>query len=141
MSCHEPTLIRLQAAGYRLTPQRTMIAEALHHLDGHVTAEEVLARVQRQHPYMDLSTVYRTLELLTRLDLVRSFTSGGGPTRYELAAEPHHHLVCLHCGLERPVGAEALQSLVRHLADRHAFEATFDHLAIPGRCADCRRDA
>jgi Fur family ferric uptake transcriptional regulator len=62
MSCHQITLDQLRAAGCRMTPQRALVAEALHHLGGHVTAERVLAHIRPQHPYMDLSTVYRSLD-------------------------------------------------------------------------------
>lgn len=138
MSCHQTTLDALRDAGYRLTPQRVMIAESMHHLGGHVTAEAVLADVQRSHPYMDLSTVYRTLELYSQMGLVRAFTPASGPMEFEVAAEPHHHLVCTACGAEAALAAGELGDLVTHLRTEHGFEARLEHLAIPGLCRHCR---
>jgi Fe2+ or Zn2+ uptake regulation protein len=129
----------LRDAGYRMTPQRAMIAESMHHLGGHVTAEAVLADVQRSHPYVDLSTVYRTLELFGQMGLVRVFTPASGPMKFEVAAEPHHHLVCVGCGAESALAADELVDLLAHLRDQHGFEAQLEHLAIPGRCQHCRQ--
>jgi Fur family ferric uptake transcriptional regulator len=128
----------LRAAGFRPTPQRALVVEALHHLGGHVTAEAVQAEVQRSHPYMDLSTVYRTLELLTQLGLVRSFVSASGPNEFELTGEPHHHLVCTVCGSVEPLAAGELAGLESQLIATHGFEPRLAHLAIPGRCRSCR---
>jgi Fur family ferric uptake transcriptional regulator len=137
MSCHRETVETLRAAGYRLTPQRVMILEAVHHLGGHVTAEQILAYVQQRHPYVDLSTVYRTLDLLTSLNVVRAFDLGGGPTQYELASEPHHHLVCRGCGSIQALADYHLRELGDHLLREHGFKADLDHLAITGLCEAC----
>jgi Fe2+ or Zn2+ uptake regulation protein len=137
VSCHQITMDQLRAAGCRMTPQRALVAEALHHLGGHVTADRVLTHVQVQHPYMDLSTVYRTLERFTELGLVRAFRGAGGPTEFELAEEPHHHLVCTCCGGVEALPVTALDSLLAQLNSEHGFRAEVHHLAIRGVCASC----
>ena len=139
MSCHQTTMAALRDAGYRMTPQRAMIAESMHHLGGHVTAEAVLADVQRSHPYVDLSTVYRTLELFSQMGLIRAFKPAIGPMEFEVAAELHHHLVCTRCGAESALAAGELEVLLAHLRAEHGFEARLEHLAIPGLCQHCRQ--
>lgn len=138
MSCHQQAVERLRHAGYRLTPQRMMILEAIYHLGGHVTAEQILAYVQQQHPYVDLSTVYRTIDLLTSLNVVQAFEVSSGPTQYELADEPHHHLVCRQCGSVEPLADYHLRDLAIHLLEEHSFRADLDHLAITGLCSTCQ---
>jgi Fur family ferric uptake transcriptional regulator len=138
VSCHERAAAGLRESGYRLTPQRLMILEAVHHLGRHATADEVLGFVQARHPAMDLSTVYRTLELLRETGLVRTFERPGRAMEYELAADPHHHLVCRDCGSVTRLPDAALRQLAERLAADHGFEADLDHLAIVGLCAGCR---
>src|SRR5690606_7193988 len=88
----------LRARGYRVTPQRQLVLEAVSEL-GHATPEEICARVQQTARGVNISTVYRTLELLEELGLVtHTHLSHGAPT-YHLAAEADHvHLVCRGCG-------------------------------------------
>lgn len=128
---------RLRDGGYRLTPQRIMILEAIQCLGGHVTAEQILARVQQSYPYVDLSTIYRTLDLFVSLDVVKAFEVSGGPTQFELAAEPHHHLVCRRCGHITALADYHLHDLANHLIQEHDFRPELDHLAIPGVCRAC----
>jgi Fur family ferric uptake transcriptional regulator len=70
MTHHHEIIEALQQIGYRLTPQRMMILEAIADSSGHISAEEILERVRATYPYLDISTVYRTLDLLKTLHLV-----------------------------------------------------------------------
>ena len=89
----------LREQGYRLTPQRNLIWEVLRDAGRHLTAEEVAAEVRRTLPDVNVSTVYRTLELLVSLDLVVETHLEGSVCYYEVSPEPtHHHFVCTHCG-------------------------------------------
>jgi len=141
MSCHTASAESLRSSGVRLTPQRMMILEAVHHLPGHATAEEILAYVQARHPYVDLSTVYRTLDLLVLRGVVVPFEAGGAATAFEVATQPHHHLVCRRCGAVAETGTRPLRQLARRLAAEHGFRAELDHLAIRGLCATCTAEA
>ena len=78
MSCIES----LQKKGYRLTPQRIMVVDALHSVDSHISAEEIFAKLKEKYPYANISTVYRTLELLKELGLVAEIEIGDGIARY-----------------------------------------------------------
>jgi Fur family transcriptional regulator, ferric uptake regulator len=126
----------LHDLGYRLTPQRTLVWDVLRGQDGHMSAEEVCAHVQKQFPNVNISTVYRTLELLVELSLVRETHLGPARRFFEVEEEvPHHHLVCEACGRVTHVHDEDLGDLHQSLAAGQGFTAK--QLTIFGRCAAC----
>lgn len=128
----------LNEQGYRLTPQRMMVLSAIEHSDNHISAEEIHAQVVARYPHVNISTVYRTLELLKRLALVTETDLGGGRVRYHPAGKGHHHhLVCQECGAIIDLDESVLSSLKSMLFREHRFSADLRHLAIFGRCADC----
>ena len=128
----------LRERGHRLTPQRQMILEAIEASQGHVSAEAVHARVAAQFPQVNISTVYRTLELLQNLGLVRHTHFDDGIAQYHLASEtPHQHMVCRRCGDEREIDVRVLDPLDRHLRERYGFEADLAHFALIGVCGRC----
>ncbi|MBE9482181.1 MAG: transcriptional repressor, partial [Chloroflexi bacterium] len=95
MSCFQT----LKEKGYRLTPQRKVILEILHQTDEHVTAENIYDRVRARLPRANKSTIYRTLELLKKLNLVAETNLGGNSVYYHhIEQAHHHHLVCQECG-------------------------------------------
>ena len=100
MSGHNAVIETLREAGYRLTPQRLMVLQAIAESQGHQTADAIHQEVVKTYPYLDIATVYRILQLLKRLHLVTEIDLGGNSARYEVA-EPnkHHHMVCNKCGL------------------------------------------
>ena len=131
---------RLSERGYRLTPQRLMVLTAIESSDHHISAEEIYAQVVTKYPHINISTVYRTLELLNRLGLVTETDLGGGRVRYHPADKGHHHhLVCQNCGRIIDLDESLLSSLKDVLYREYRFSADLRHLAIFGRCEDCRR--
>ena len=136
MSCHKA----LQKQGYRLTPQRMLVIEALHGADSHISAEEIYVQLHRRYPYSNISTVYRTLELLNRLGLVSETDFGEGRVRYHVAEKSHHHhLVCRTCGRVIDVDESVLSPLKDTLLRECDFAAELRHMAVPGECGECRR--
>ena len=134
MSCTET----LRELGYRLTPQRLMILAAIHSSDGHISAEEIAAQVQPKYPHMNISTVYRTLELMERLGLVTKTDMGEGILRYHHVEKGHHHhLVCRKCGRIFDLPEAALDTIRGTLMREYGFSPEFRHLAIFGRCSKC----
>ena len=128
----------LRARGYRVTPQRQLVLEAVTKLE-HGTPEEICATVQQTARGVNISTIYRALELLEQLGLVTHTHLGHGAPRYHLAAEAEHvHLVCSECGRITQIGPEEVEPLVTRLAAKHGFETDVGHLTVFGRCADCR---
>ena len=131
---------KLSELGYRLTPQRMMILSAIENSDDHISAEEIYAQVMAKYPKVNISTVYRTLELLKRLGLVTETDLGGGRVRYHPAEKGHHHhLVCQECGAIIDLDESLLSSLKSALFREYKFSADLRHLAIFGRCVNCRK--
>jgi Fur family ferric uptake transcriptional regulator len=131
----------LRAGGYRVTPQRQLILEAVTKLE-HASPEEIFADVRQTARGVNVSTVYRTLELLEQIGLVTHTHLGHGAPRYHLAAEAQHvHLVCRECERVTQIEPAAVRSLVSSLDAEHGFETDVGHLTVFGRCADCRGGA
>jgi Fur family ferric uptake transcriptional regulator len=132
----------LRQQGYRLTPQRLMVLDAVKSSGKHLTADDIHAAILPQHPYVNIATVYRTLQWLTEVGLVAPIDTGNGPLRYEYVhGQTHHHLVCQDCGYEQEIGDDILDALKAQLLERYAFTAQFHHLALPGRCSACQEHA
>jgi Fur family transcriptional regulator, ferric uptake regulator len=130
---------RLRASGQRLTPQRLLILELLHAHGDHVTADEIYAAAKERYPYLNISTVYRTLELLRDIGFVAETDLGDGRRHFVLLSDDrHHHAICLSCGRVLEVEDARFDDLRRELLQAHGFEARIDHLAIFGRCRECR---
>ncbi len=134
----QPWDAALRAGGYRVTPQRQLVLEAVTKLD-HATPEEIFAEVHQTARGVNVSTIYRTLELLEQLGLVTHTHLGHGAPRYHLAAEAAHvHLVCSQCGRIIQVDPAVVRPLTAALDDEHGFETDVGHLTVFGRCAECR---
>jgi Fur family ferric uptake transcriptional regulator len=132
----------LRTRGYRLTPQRQLVLEAVDALD-HATPDDILTEVRRTASGVNISTVYRTLELLEELGLVSHAHLGHGAPTYHLADRHHHmHLVCRDCGSVTETDTAVAAPLVERLREEHGFDTDMKHFAIFGRCAGCtaRRD-
>lgn len=135
----ERLLAVLRSRGYRLTPQRRVILEALDRVRHHTTAEDIARRVGERIGGVDVSTVYRTLELLEQERLVTHTHFDDGVTRWHLASEEaHQHLVCRSCGEEQELDLALLQPFARRIRERFHFDADMAHFAIAGVCAKCR---
>jgi Fur family transcriptional regulator, ferric uptake regulator len=135
----EPWHEELRARGYRVTPQRQLVLEAVTALR-HATPEEICAEVQRTARGVNISTIYRTLELLEQLGLVKHTHLGHKPPTYHLATEANHvHLVCRECGEVYDVTPTVARGLVEVPEDEHGFETDVHHLTVYGRCRNCRR--
>ena len=127
----------LREKGYRLTPQRELILAAVNEL-GHATPDEVLAHVQAKASAINASTVYRTLEVLEELGLVRhAHLSDRAPTYHSTTGHTHFHLVCRVCHKVISVDAEEAAPFVESLTTTHAFTPDMGHLTVFGRCTDC----
>jgi Fur family ferric uptake transcriptional regulator len=139
MSHHDETMEALQGIGYRLTPQRMMILEAIADSGGHISAEEIHQKVRGAYPYLDISTVYRTLDLLKSLHLISETDMGRGHSQYELLSKGlHHHLVCRECGRILDMGDSLLDPLRLAIERECGFHAEIEHLAIFGICGACK---
>lgn len=134
------TIALLEGKGYRLTPQRLIILTAIRKSGDHISAEEVFRQVSRRYPTINISTVYRTLELLEKINLVTSTDLGDGTKQYHfIESAQHHHLVCKTCGEIMEFSGSHLQSLKEMLYDEYKFRTNLSHLVIYGLCRNCQK--
>jgi Fur family transcriptional regulator, ferric uptake regulator len=132
---------QLRARGYRVTPQRQLVLEAVAQLD-HATPEEIGNQVQQTARGVNISTIYRTLELLEQIGMVTHTHLGHGAPIYHLASHADHvHLVCRECDRVTETGPDTIRPLITVLDERYGFETDVGHLTVFGRCADCRAAA
>ncbi len=128
----------LRAGGYRVTPQRQLVLEAVAKLE-HATPEEIWGEVRQTARGVNVSTVYRTLELLEQLGLVKHTHIHHGAPSYHLADDAGHvHLVCRQCEQVIQVDQAAVEPLVVALEQSQGFQTDVGHLTVFGLCADCR---
>ena len=139
MGCEKVFVQQLRQRGLRLTPQREMVLSVLHDVEGFATVDEIYGRVQQISTSVDLSTIYRTLDLLQEFDLVAYVDPGDGQRRYELLGlhGPHLHRVCSVCGAVSGAPSDVAATLGATLQAQYGFHADLEHLSIPGLCAAC----
>ena len=129
---------RLRERGLRWTPQRRTLIEVLSRADGHLTGAELVDRCREVDPETIPSTVYRTLDVLEELGLIRHSHGADGREEFHvLPAALHGHLHCNGCHTTWDIDADEASSLVEALERRRSFAVDVSHLSIAGRCADC----
>jgi len=129
---------KLRESGHRLTPQRELILRAVQKL-GHATPDEVLTEVREHSQAVNASTVYRNLEVLEQLGLVKhAHLSDRSPTYHSVGGHEHFHLVCRKC--ERVISVEAHEArpFLDKLDTELGFVADVGHLTVHGVCNDCK---
>jgi Fur family transcriptional regulator, ferric uptake regulator len=131
---------RLHSLGYRLTPQRQLVLQAVEEL-GHATPDEILAEVQQHASAVNVSTIYRTLEVLEELGLVRhAHLSDRAPTYHSVTDHVHFHLVCRNCHRVISVDPDVVAPFAARLREEQGFAIDVGHLAIFGECVECEDD-
>ncbi|GAA2520635.1 Fur family transcriptional regulator [Pilimelia columellifera] len=128
----------LRTRGLRLTAQRQVVLDAVRELT-HATPEQVHALARGRAAGVNITTVYRTLELLEQLGLVTHTHLSHGAPAYHATSEPAHvHLVCRACGGIQELAPDLFTPLAGALLANHGFAVDIDHVAFFGACADCR---
>ena len=123
----------------RWTPQRRLLIDVLAETDGHVTGAELVERCRTRDPETTPSTVYRTLDVLEELGLVRHAHGADGREEYHVGPETEHaHLACERCGRSWELDASEVRRFVRSLSTSRDFEVDLSHLTVVGRCRECR---
>ncbi len=131
---------RLRDSGYRLTPQRELILDAVERL-GHATPDEVLAEVRERSAAINVSTIYRTLEVLEELGLVRhAHLNDRSPTYHSVSEHEHFHMVCRNCHRVVSVDPGVLTELTDRLSADHGFTVDVGHLTVFGWCRTCAQE-
>jgi len=139
MTRHSKALEVLKEKGYRLTPQRVMVLSALAEQAGHIGVDDIYREVHRLYPYIDVATVYRTLQLLKRLHLVTELDVGGFARYHLVEADRHNHMVCRECGSAFDFSPRYLEAFRQALVDGFGFDPDLEHFAIGGLCSACSK--
>jgi Fur family ferric uptake transcriptional regulator len=129
----------LRSRGFRITPQREMIIEAIVHQGNHINADEVFTQIQKRTQSMNIATVYRTLELLVEQGLASRIDLGEGRVIYATHQHGSHiHLVCRQCGKILDANQEMLSTFNRQLQSDYHFVADLQHISMLGLCSECQ---
>ncbi len=132
----------LHTSGYRLTMQRQIVWDTLRQAKKHLSADDLLGQIRKQYPRFNVATVYRSLEVLEELRLIKE-TRIGDRGYYELAEEgtDHYHLVCDQCGSTLHIEGDHLVPVLHHITEEHGFVVSSADLVVHGRCARCQAKA
>lgn len=130
----------LHERGLRMTPQRQLVLDAVRTL-GHATPEQICGEVQAVAPAVNITTVYRTLDLLERIGMVRHTHLGHGAPSYSEREHEHVHLVCHRCGSITELPPESMSELAERLHEDSGFALDVTHVALSGTCRACQEAA
>lgn len=119
-----------------MTPQRQLVLDAVRAL-GHATPEQICVQVQLAAPAVNITTVYRTLDLMERIGLVRHTHLGHGAPSYSEQEHQHVHLVCHSCGAVVEAPTDLMDGLADRLRADSGFELDVTHVALSGLCGAC----
>jgi Fur family transcriptional regulator, ferric uptake regulator len=129
---------RLRERGLRWTPQRRTVIEVLAETDGHVTSAELVERCRERDPSTIPSTVYRTLDVLEDLGLVRHAHGADGREEFHVRpATEHGHLHCASCGTTWEIGEARAVAIAEAFRAFDGFEIDIGHVTLVGRCRRC----
>jgi len=134
---------QLKEKGYKLTTQRQAVLDVLVEYEGeHLSTEEIYEYVKQKCPEIGLATVYRTLLLLDRLDMIYKLDFDDGYSRYELNKKKedhrHHHLICMRCGTVEEVEEDLLEALEEEILNKNKFVVMDHRVKFYGYCEKCR---
>jgi len=133
----------IQSEGLRRTNQRDLILETFLSTEGHLTSEDLYGLVHKQDDSIGLTTIYRTLKVLTEAGLASEVRFGDGKTYYEhlYDHEHHDHMICTACGRVIEFFSPDIESLQDEMADKFGFRPTHHSLRMWGLCSDCHERA
>ena len=132
---------KFKKEGYKLTTQRRVILDAIiENQEKHLNPEEIYDIVKIKYPEIGIATVYRTLQLLEKLNIINKLNFDDGYNRYELNknSDNHHHLICLKCGKVMEVKLDLLEKLENEIEEENGFRIVDHNVKFFGYCADCQ---
>ena len=130
----------LAAAGYRRGGARAAVVELLGRQNCCLSAQDIHDRLRRARRPVGIASVYRTLETLAELRLVKRVDAGDGIARYERATaggDHHHHLVCRDCGKVEAFSDSRLERVIDRVAGGLGYAVDEHEVVLVGACADC----
>ena len=137
---HEVFSGYLSANRLKITPQRRLILDIFLAEPGHVSSEELYAKIKRRDASIGQATVYRTLKLLAECGLAQAVSFADGITRYEphFGVEHHDHLICEACGRTIEIVDPVIERRQEELAGRYGFSLARHKMELYGTCPECR---
>lgn len=132
----------LHSKGYRVTPQRLIVLDAVCDLEHHATFADIHAKVVEMDSTIDRSTIYRALAVLLEVGLIVESEIGELGKVYRVAGESdHHHLICRSCGAVLTIHEDVMQPMIDYFRDHYGFEVQSEHLVFKGMCFKCKEHA
>ena len=122
------------------TIQRSLVLDAVNRLKSHATADEVYAEVAATHPNISKATVYRNLNLLSEMGMIRKLEIPGGADRFDHICKEHCHVKCEKCGRLIHLECETLDSLGKHMLKNHGFAVNSMKTVFYGICENCAEE-
>ncbi len=130
----------LRRYGYKLTPQRRAVIQVIASSQDYLTPATIYQKVHQDHPSIGLVTIYRTLEILTKLGLICELHTGGICRSYTISTlQHHHHLICSNCGVVIDFTGHDLSELEQSLSKRSGFRIDGHLLEFFGLCQVCQK--
>ena len=134
MSCE----VTLKKNGFKLTPQRRLILDIIHDSGAGVTGTEILERVHARMLGVNKSTVYRTMQLLEKLECLFKSETGGEFVYHHPDEGQHYHLICRVCGSSIDFDETLLLPVEKAIEKKYDFQIDYRHVTIGGICSNCR---
>lgn len=130
---------RIRQLGFRMTPQRALILEAIGRAGEHATFEEILSQVRAVAPAVSRATLYRTLDTFSRNRLIHGNEISGGRVYEVVSDDPHHHLICHNCWSDVHIANDKVQALFDVFDEQQGFHVLGEHYIFMGLCQVCRQ--
>jgi len=131
----------LRQHDYKLTPQRRAVMRTIASSQDHLTPAAIYLKMHKDHPSIGLATIYRTLDILAKLELICELHAGGSCHSYTVGAPgQHHHLICSHCGEVIDFAGYDLTPLEQRLSRETGFEIEGHLLEFIGLCQNCQQE-
>lgn len=139
MSCGLEYAPQLRSLGFRVTAQRMAVLHVLRHSASRLSPSEVYDLARQSLPGLTETTVYRTLDFLSKNGLAWPIRTGKGHVVYELAGARHHHLICQKCGSEIEIQHSLVKNMYAKLEAASGYRLSADHLTLFGLCPTCQK--
>lgn len=128
----------LRNNGFKVTPQRLAVYEALANTKSHPNAELLYNHLRPKYPSMSFATVYKTVEILSGLGLINVLNTGEGSSRYDADVAEHSHIQCRACGRVDDVGPLSVAKLDEEVAADTGYEVQGQQFYFYGICSVCK---
>mgnify|MGYP003423910575 FL=1 len=129
----------LRANGYKVTPQRLAVYEALVATKSHPAAEMLFSVLQPNYPSMSFATVYKTVEILHKINVIQILNTGEDSMRYDADTSIHHHIQCISCGRVDDLNDLDSLALVKEAERLSGYEIAGHQFYFFGVCPECKK--